>query len=107
MFISPNTVRTLIANIYEKLNVCNKAQAIHVAVKTSGIILKTSFENNGIRFVKNALVFLYGNRFYYIDSCNKFPKFCNTISFNLLQFCMVINPICSVIPLLKLVHRAI
>ncbi|MBC7383360.1 MAG: response regulator transcription factor [Bacteroidia bacterium] len=33
LFISPNTVRTHITNIYEKLHVCNKAQAINVAIK--------------------------------------------------------------------------
>jgi DNA-binding NarL/FixJ family response regulator len=33
LFISPHTVRTHIANIYEKLHVCNKAQAIKVAMK--------------------------------------------------------------------------
>ncbi|MEI6507080.1 MAG: response regulator transcription factor [Bacteroidota bacterium] len=33
LFISPNTVRTHISNIYQKLHVCNKAQAIKVATK--------------------------------------------------------------------------
>ena len=33
LFISPHTVRTHIANIYEKLHVCNKAQAIKIAMK--------------------------------------------------------------------------
>lgn len=33
LFISPNTVRTHITNIYEKLHVCNKVQAINVAMK--------------------------------------------------------------------------
>jgi DNA-binding NarL/FixJ family response regulator len=33
LFISPNTVRTHITNIYEKLHVCNKAQAINIAIK--------------------------------------------------------------------------
>jgi DNA-binding NarL/FixJ family response regulator len=33
LFISPNTVRTHITNIYEKLHVRNKTQAIHVAIK--------------------------------------------------------------------------
>jgi DNA-binding NarL/FixJ family response regulator len=34
LFISPNTVRTHIANIYKKLHVCNKAQAIKVAMRS-------------------------------------------------------------------------
>jgi DNA-binding NarL/FixJ family response regulator len=33
LFIAPNTVRKHISNIYEKLHVSSKAQAIKVAVK--------------------------------------------------------------------------
>lgn len=33
LFLSPHTIRTHIANIYKKLHVCNKAQAIKVAMK--------------------------------------------------------------------------
>ena len=33
LFISPHTVRTHISNIYEKLHVCNKTQAINIAIK--------------------------------------------------------------------------
>ena len=33
LFISPNTVRTHITNIYKKLHVCNRTQAVKMAIK--------------------------------------------------------------------------
>ncbi len=39
LFISPNTVRTHITNIYKKLHVCNKAQAIKIAMKNKWFMM--------------------------------------------------------------------